>query len=99
MTDFTIPRCFAMPWTRAGRRPALLWVTALALTFSVTLPAAETDGSTWVRYFPDRPAAPANEAGWAELAKVFPNRVKPALPAAAATLKPPPAASSRPRLA
>ncbi len=76
------------------RSPARLWprvawlVFCLALPVAGRLPAAES-ADVWTRYFPQQAAAPADEAGWAALAKEFPNRVKPAPGAAVASTQPP----------
>lgn len=74
---------------KISRRYGLLWAVIVGLGWFAAH-AAETT-TTWVRYFPERMAAPADESGWAELAKVFPNRVKRVPAADTVPLQPPPA--------
>jgi hypothetical protein len=80
-------RCACAATLSLRSNAATVWV-ALILMVSAALPLAAADSpDAWVRYFPDRPEEPADEAGWAELARAFPNRVKhmPAQPAAPQT--------------
>lgn len=88
-------RCQPAPPRRQppGRMHQLLVLMLAVFVWAVASvhPTVAAEPAAWARYFPPEKERPADDAGWAELAKEFPHRVKRARDHAGTALQPPPA--------